>query len=200
MAATNPQGVLSIESKWWSWKTKLPLKRYTPLRGKFGICNEYSSAETASTANLLPSDASFMITLHVLRSKLPVAPRPKPVRPVSQTGQTGFTVSVTPGPQPWFWGPNQGNPPSDGFVAKPTNPAYELRLLAATSHRLHVHDFILLFLHHADRTWSHLAIGSLEPSLLVSHSSEATLAKTFHDCSSPAPMQIKPHSAPAILG
>jgi len=25
-------------------------------------------------------------------------------------------------------------------------------LLAATLHRLHVHDFVLLFLHHADRT------------------------------------------------
>ncbi len=55
-----------------------------------------------------------------------------------------------------------------GFVAKPINPACKLQLLAATLHRLHVPDLVLLFLPACGPHLIPSATGSLERSLLVS--------------------------------
>ena len=54
-----------------------------------------------------------------------------------------------------------------GFMAKPINPACKLQLLAATLHRLHVPDLVLLFLPACGPHLIPSATGSLEPSLLV---------------------------------
>ena len=42
--------------------------------------------------------------------------------------------------------------------------------------------------------------GPSNQAYLSLHTLEATQAKTFRACSSPAPTQIKPHPTPAILG
>jgi hypothetical protein len=67
-------------------------------------------------------------------------------------------------------------------------------------HRLHVHDFVLLFLHHADRTWSRRLSGPSNQAYLSLHHPKATLAKTSFSCSSPTTTQTKSHPASAILG
>jgi hypothetical protein len=85
--------------------------------------------------------------------------------------------------------------------SKPTNPASKLRLLAATQHRLHVHDFILFFLPPCD---PHLiSFGYQGPSnkpTCLSTTQRPRKAKTFCTNSSPAPTQIKTHHEPTILG
>jgi hypothetical protein len=61
-----------------------------------------------------------------------------------------------------------------------------------------VHDFILLFMPPCGPHLTPLATGSLERSLLV-FSTPGGLTGTFRACSSPAPTQVKPQPAPAIL-
>jgi hypothetical protein len=65
-------------------------------------------------------------------------------------------------------------------------------------HRLQVHDFVLLFLDHADLTWSRRLSGPSNQAYLSLHHPKATLAKTFRVCSSPATTQIKPHVTSVI--
>jgi hypothetical protein len=90
------------------------------------------------------------------------------------------------------------------------NPMCRLRLWAATLHRLHLafeaqpRNCTRLRLAFHSTMWP--ALDSVRPpgpsswAYLSLHSSEATQAKTFRARSSPAPTQIKPQPALAILG
>ena len=160
----------------------------------------------ASTAALLPSDASPAITPRVPRFE---ASRTCSDDRLRQVGPSGSVLR-----------PKPRNRPPDGFVAKPPNPAYGLQLLAATSHRLCLDGFMVapsnparrlwllattlrrlwfcgkpinpderhrsasalprtlpyLFLHHVARTWSRRPPGPSNQAYLSLHSSEATSA------------------------
>ncbi len=63
-----------------------------------------------------------------------------------------------------------------GFVAKPINPACKLQLLAATLHRLHVPDLVLLFLPACGPHLIRRPPGPSNEAYLSLHSSEATQA------------------------
>jgi hypothetical protein len=82
-------------------------------------------------------------------------------------------------------------------VDKPSNTTYKLWSLAATLQHLDVHDFFLLFFHHAARTLSRLPHGLSNQAYLSLHTSEATSTKIFRACSSPTPTQTKPQPTPA---
>jgi hypothetical protein len=112
-----------------------------------------------------------------------------------------------------------------GFVDQPRNPWFDGELLETTRTRCSlrqspfmtrtphspsstlvlrfyqetIHDSILLFLPPCGPHLTPLATRSLEPSLLVFSTLEASPAVTFRACSLPAPTLIKPQPAPAIL-
>ena len=103
-------------------------------------------------------------------------------------------------PIPLMTWPPRSSRHSVGYVAKPINPACKLQLLAATLHRLHVPDLVLLFLPACGPHLIPSATGSLERSLLVSpllggHTG-IDLSRLFFTCTT----RIKPQPAPAILG
>jgi hypothetical protein len=96
------------------------------------------------------------------------------------------------------------------FVAQPNNltvfwwtaanPVCKLQSWAATLHRLRMTTLSCFSRHHAARTWPRWPPSPSSQTYLSLHSLEAPQGIDLSCHSSPAPTQIKPHPAPAILG
>jgi hypothetical protein len=142
-----PRGIYMDGMKCLNYPYSLIL-RYTPSEGNMGTLSNSPSDGHASTATLLSLDASLAITPRVLRFEASRTCTGPPVRPVQDTGQTGqhWSAPVCTGQtgpvhrsdrsgssrhvesSDSVLRPKLRNPPSDGFVAKPPNPACKLRL------------------------------------------------------------------------
>jgi hypothetical protein len=160
-----------------------------------------------ATANLVSLDASLAIPTRVLCLEVSELRRHTPVGPVwsyctSVFGSSVLALWINQGTQ-WFSGEPSEIPltwyslrQSPLMTHLPRSPglALVLRLNQET-----VHDFILLFLPPCGPHLTPLAIGSLERSLIVFSTLEASPATTFRACSAPAPTLVKPQPAPAIL-
>jgi hypothetical protein len=185
-----------------------------PLEGEFGNLCHRSIGRMPGDRSLLSLDASLAIPTCVLRSEVSTAS--------SHTGQTGAPhrldrsgAAAAPSSVLWSWLWGSTKEPS-GFLVNHRKPR-ELGVASANCHSWlgsHVVPSRPWFwgstkkpsmtssycsCHHAARTWPRWPPGPSSEAYLSSRHLEASPVTTFHACSSPAPTQVKPQPAPAIL-
>jgi hypothetical protein len=184
-------------------KMKLPLLHESKIHaheGHFENSCRSTIGRISGDCNSLHLDASLVIPTRVLRFEVSWRvriPSPPTRPPVLALWLNPGTPTVL-----WWTAANPANSvqpicQSHSWLGRHVVPA---RPWFCGSNQEIVPDSSCFSCHHAAYTWSRSATGSIEPSLLVSPLLGGHTGNTFRARSWPAPTQMKPQPAPAILG